>query len=201
MPSKIAIYNLVAGHLGQDEVLSFPAIGPLGDAIAMFWETARENTLRANTWHCARTRVTLAPTAVPPAFGYTNAFNLPGDFVRIVQVSISGFGDFRDYVREGRQLLSNFAPLNLVYVYDLKEVDYFDADLAMAFSLMIAGLAAEKVTGDGDLGQRLIQQFHDKYDDAAQADGMEDPPLQFAEDDWINARWNASYGPVAAGYQ
>lgn len=197
MASKIQIYNLIAGHLGQDEVLSFPAQGALGDAIEQFWHAARQDTLRANTWHCARKRAQLTPTAMPPAFGYTNAFDMPGDFIRIVEVTISGFGDFRDYVREGQQILSDFTPLNLIYIFDLKEVDFWDADLAMAFSVKCAALAAFKVTGDASLAQALEQQFRDKYDNTAQADGMEDPPLRFAEDSWINARWGYDGG----GYQ
>lgn len=135
MASQIQIVNLIAGHLGQDEVLSFPAQGPLGDAITQFWDTARQETLRANTWHCARKRVQLTPTTTAPAFGYSNAFNLPGDFVRFVDVNVTGFGEFRDYVREGRQLLSNSTPLNLIYIYDLTDIDYWDADLAMGFSI------------------------------------------------------------------
>lgn len=201
MASQIQIVNLIAGHLGQDEVLSFPAQGPLGDAITQFWDTARQETLRANTWHCARKRVQLTPTTTAPAFGYSNAFNLPGDFVRFVDVNVTGFGEFRDYVREGRQLLSNSTPLNLIYIYDLTDIDYWDADLAMGFSIKLASMAAIKITGDASLKKALEQQFKELYDEAAQADGMEDPPLQFAEDNWIDARWNASFGWNAYGYQ
>jgi hypothetical protein len=201
MASKIELYNLIAGHLGQDEVLSFPASGPLGDAIEQFWDAARQRTLRANTWHSARKRMVLTPTTTPPAFGYTYAFNLPGDFIRVVEVGVSGFGEFRDYVREGQQLLSNSTPLNLIYIFDQAEIDFWDGDLAMAFSIMVAAMAAVKITGDASLKQMLEQQFEREYEQVTQADGMEDPPLTFAEDNWINARWAGGYGYPGSGYQ
>ena len=197
MASETDINNLIAGHLGQDEVLTAPAQGPLGAAIAQFWDTARRRTLRANTWHCARKRVALPATSSPPAFGYGYAMNLPGDFIRLVDISSPGVDDYRDYTREGNQILANVAPLNIVYVYDLTELADWDDDLAMAFSLMLASMAAVKVTGDASLGDDLLRRFEREYEDAAQADGMEDPPLEFAEDSWINARWSGGYGPVS----
>ena len=44
------------------------------------------NILNLNDWHSARKRVLLAPLMDKPPFGFSHSFQMPSDFVRLVEV-------------------------------------------------------------------------------------------------------------------
>lgn len=53
---------------------------------ANLYPTVRDDMLRSHPWNCAIKRAVLAPDAVAPAFGYTYSFELPADFLRVLEV-------------------------------------------------------------------------------------------------------------------
>lgn len=196
MVSLISVYNLAAGLLGESPVLVMPSSQdgtPLARAIDRYWDSARGAALRANTWRFARARVQLPALSEAPAFGYGYAFNLPPDFVRLVEVG-AGRGGLDDYAREGNQILANFAPLNLVYIRDMPEPESWDSDFELGFAMMFAAMAAYDITGDASLGSSLRQDFKQQFADAEVADGNDGPPLTFAEDSWLTARYGDACG-------
>ena len=201
MVSRISVYNLVAGMLGESPVLVMPTAQddtPIARAIDRYWDSARGAALRANTWRFARTRAQLPALSTPPAFGFAFAFNLPSDFVRIVELGIpsaSGWAIALDrFEREGMQILADYAPLNLVYIRDMPEPETWDGDFELGFAMMFASMAAYDITGDMSLGQALRQDFEKQFADAQVADGNDGPPLTFEEDNWLTARWGDPYG-------
>jgi len=69
--------------------------------------------LRDGVWHFARKRVVLAPLAEAPAFGWTWQYQLPGDFIRLVELNgaLVGEADCPLFTTEGRRLLMRDARL------------------------------------------------------------------------------------------
>jgi hypothetical protein len=71
--------------------------------------TSVREVLRDGVWRCARRRVRLSPLAEEPAFGWGSQFQLPPDFVRLVELNERrvGMADCPLYEIEGLRLLMN----------------------------------------------------------------------------------------------
>ena len=76
--------NLALSRLGK------PPLATLSDQnenartmLAVFSDVARAE-LRRHAWSFAMDRTTLAADSTPPKFDYSNAFVLPGDYLRLV---------------------------------------------------------------------------------------------------------------------
>lgn len=200
MASRLSVLNLIATHLGQDRFMIDPGQnGALASTIAAVWEIARQDTLRANNWNFAGTRVSLAALTTPPAFGFSYAFEMPADFLRLTDVP-GPYDNFEDFKFEGGKLLANVAPLNVIYVRDVVDPEAWDHKFVQVFAYHVASLCAMSVTGDMQLADDLMKRAMGTMNDAQQIDGQENPPQDFDTDPWLMARLpGAGWGSFCSG--
>lgn len=199
MATRIAIFQMVAQHLGQDQSLVDPAETlPLAGLIASVWDMERRAALRANAWNFSIKRASISPQATVPAFGYSAQFAPPNDCVRVID--LVGLGDRgRDWSYEGGLILANATTVYLIYVADNNNPETWDDAFADAFSLKIAERIALNVTGDENQRQALAEQYKAALAEAQATDGQENPPISFDEDVWVMGRWGAG-GDDWGGY-
>lgn len=124
--------------LGDDPISSFDANqGKRATVAANLYANTRNATLRMHPWNCSRKRVSLPPTAVKPAYGWSYAFTLPADFMRVVLI-----GERPEekvvYEIENGEILADVAECKLKYIYRNEVVSTWDALLTQA---MIAHMA------------------------------------------------------------
>lgn len=86
------------------------------------YNKTRLSVLRMYNWSFASKRVILAPDPDPPVFEFSHAFQLPSDYVRVVEL----FEYEGKYRVEGRQLLADTDTIYLKYVADVE--DFAQAD-------------------------------------------------------------------------
>ena len=100
-----------------------------------------DEVLREHRWNCAIKRVALSQLALAPEHGFARAFQLPGDFLRLLEVNGEQFGESDEFfeIEEGARLLTNADKVEIRYVRRIPVVE-FDPLLAKAVS---AALAAE----------------------------------------------------------
>ena len=120
--------------------------------LAVFSDVARAE-LRRHAWSFAMDRTTLAADSTPPKFDYSNAFVLPGDYLRLVvlndlwidtSIREAAQEDLPIYTIEGKRILANLdAPLRIRYVTDVTNApDTWDALFCEVFALALARAAA-----------------------------------------------------------
>lgn len=127
--------------------------------IKQSWDILRDSELRNHAWLFAIARAKLPALADAPAFGYSHAYQVPSDFIRLVTVngeyasydpSVYNAGDGSRWQLEGRQLLSNDpAPLLLRYVRRVENISQWDASFIDLFSCRLAAELSNKVSGSG----------------------------------------------------
>lgn len=185
--SKADICNLALDHLGQqdseDPVTNIDTPETPTEVICARWyDTSRRAVLRKKPWNFAIKRAVLTPTGTAPAFGYTHAFNLPNDFVRLVTIEDPNtFDPFfpTNYELEQSQLLANTtdgASLNLRYIFDFEDVVRMDAMFVDALAVRMALRMAFKFSASNTDIQRLQALENDMLAGAASIDGQERPP-------------------------
>jgi hypothetical protein len=194
MASRLTVFQMVALHLGQDEEILDPEDETkLGRAIRTAWDMARRDTLRQNNWNFAMTQARLPAMSEAPLLDFTYQFILPADFVRLADV-ISPTVQTRDWSLEGGKLMANAAPLDIKYVRDETNVAIWDDNFAMGMSWRIAELTAISITGDANVAQWCGKQFEVATGSAQANDAVENPPVEFDEDTWLQARWRGGAG-------
>ena len=161
---------------------------------ANLYPSQRDSILRAHPWNCCIKRIVLAPLAEAPAFGYSAAFELPADCLRVLEVGTGGCQI--DYLVEGRTIQADTSVLELRYVFrnevesswDTHLVDLMTAAMAAVLAYPITQSTSERDSREGKLAQLLKQ--------ARAADGQEDPPQTLGDERLLRSRFGNGWGVV-----
>ncbi|MGE4775160.1 hypothetical protein [Yersinia enterocolitica] len=118
-------------------------------------------------------RVALAPSSTPPAFGYGYQFPLPSDCLRILSVGSEGFEI--PYQVEGRNILANTNMVALRYIKQTNEASW-DPALVHVAEMAMASKLAYAVTSSVSLRDGMAQEAAYALRQAKAIDGQEEPP-------------------------
>lgn len=190
--SEVAIYNMALDML--DEA---PVTGPSDDTraarlLARNYAQTRDEVLRAHPWNFAVTRALLAAASAAPAFGWTRAFPLPADCLRLLPVVSGGRLDGAPVAHEiegGAVLTDALAPLAVRYVRRIGNPSEFDPLFARALAARLAVYVGHVLTGKQSYVERIGRIYDDILVEARRIDALEaTPPVPLGED-WIEARY------------
>lgn len=162
------------------------------ELLSRWYEQSRRKVLREHPWNFAIKRELLAASATAPAFGYSTAFPLPADFVRVVVIEDGNGGTFTpdDYAIENGEILlsTDASSLRLVYIYDIQDVTRFDPMFIDLLAHEIALAVAYRVTQSNGNVERLEMLAKTRGALAKAVDGQERPPTRREKSRNITAR-------------
>lgn len=185
---NLALDLLNAGTVQDTETPSTPT----EELLNRWYDQSRKKVLREHPWNFAIKRQLLAASSTEPEFGYSVAFPLPADFVRLIQIEDGNGGTFTqdDYaVEDGSILLSTDADsLRLVYIYDISDVTKFDPLFIDLLAHEIALSVAYKVTASNSNVERVAGLHKQRGAIARAIDGQERPPVRREKSRNITAR-------------
>ncbi|WP_218169686.1 hypothetical protein [Pseudomonas sp. P7759] len=189
MATGVSICSNALLMLGAQTINDFNQSVDRAKLAANLYPTIRDDLLRTHPWNCTIKRVLLAPDATPPAFGYTNQFELPADFLRVLEVGQAGIQI--DYLVEGRSILADAMSVELRYVY-LNEVENtWDASLVGLLTVAMACAMAYPITQSSALQAAFEQKLAMAKKIARAVDGQEDPPQTLGDERLFAARFGA----------
>lgn len=155
--TQTAIANRALAHLGSHRIVDVNEASPPAEHIRRCWDSERRATLRVGHWNFARHRLTLSPLAAP-AFGWTNAFALPADFLATVSFNGIESGTSRtNFELEGSAILCNSTSAQLVYIRDVLDCTKWDDVFVQAFALRLAAAIAPSLTASAGTADGLLQ--------------------------------------------
>lgn len=189
MATGVSICSNALLMLGSQTINDFNEPLDRAKLASNLYPTIRDDLLRTHPWNCTIKRVLLAPDATPPAFGYANQFELPADFLRVLEVGQAGIQI--DYLVEGRSILADATSVQLRYVY-LNEVENtWDANLVALLTLGMAAAMAYPITQSAALQASFEQKLAMAKKVARAVDGQEDPPQTLGDERLYAARFGA----------
>lgn len=162
--SETDICNLALSHLGEAPIESLNEDSTAARACALNYETTRDGVLRSHRWNFAQTRAALAQLEATPAFGWSYAYALPADCLRVLEVNDSEVGDVISgpFIIEGRNLLTDETSVNLVYLRRITDVSQFDVLFIEALALKLAVVLSEKIRGTTGKTAELLSAYDNK---------------------------------------
>lgn len=198
MASQIDIVNRAITKLGGARITSMNDNVKPARVMTALWDMVRREELRKNFWGFSIVRTTLPALGSAPSWGYLQQFQLPADFLRIVQVndyfvspSASDYitGDESAYAIEQDRILTNFpAPLKIKYVQDVTNAGIFDPLFCEAMASKLALEACEDLTQSNSKKASAADDYKQALRAAVAVNAIEQPPSPLADDSWMTAR-------------
>lgn len=187
MATDVSIASNALVMLGGAPFSSFDEAKPHVRTAANLYATVRDDVLRAHMWNCATDRVLLAPLANVPAFDFNYQFQLPGDWLRTIQVGYKG--NPIEYRTEGQRLMADVTVLPLVYVFRNTVEDTWSSNLIHVMELAMAAKMAYAVTSSTSVRDSYRDEFARELKVAKAVDGQDDPPEEFGSGTFAESRF------------
>lgn len=199
MTSAVAIANRALYKLGEVPIAAFTDNSKQARAVNSMFAIVRDDELRAHRWSFSIAREQLAASVDAPEYGYTYAFPLPSDFLRLLvagewspgynQADYRNANDEQDYVIEGTNILSYTAgPLNIRYIRREDDTTKWDSSFVESFACRLAAEMCETLTQSSNKRQLAWSEYEQAIQKARRAGAIELPPRAVADDTWVLAR-------------
>lgn len=169
MASQVEIANLALNVIGEPPITSLTDEGKPARVMNLLFVPSRDAVLRLHPWNFAVRREVLAASATAPAFGFTKAFILPSDYLRLLRLN-----DGRDEFQiEADGLLASVSTANLRYVARITDTAKFDPLFVTVLAAYLAAEAAMPITNSSAIEDRAKAAFREKLQEARSVDAME----------------------------
>ena len=120
MASQVQVCNLANLRLGEAPITSMTDGSKAAVAYSNNWDTILDIVLRDHPWNFATKRVQLSQLDTVPTWGYSYAYQLPGDCLRVLGLAASDDDDVDPtliFKVEAGQLLTNETAAYIKYIY------------------------------------------------------------------------------------
>lgn len=156
MNTRTDLANRALSHIGDMPISSIDEDSKPARACKEFISDVIDEVLRDHRWNCAISRVTLSRLSTPPNHGFAYAYQLPGDFLRLLELNGEQYEGSDEYfeIEEGKRLLSNADEAKVRYVRRI-DVPAFDPLLAKAVSASLAAAICIPLNRDVSMQAQL----------------------------------------------
>jgi len=192
-PSETSIANAALAHLGERRITDLA--DPNSRTAKLLqdrFDDVRDALLRRHDWNFASTRASLSLNATAPTWGFANAYNLPTDMLRMIEVRDAEHDEYR--IEAGQIVTDHGPPLYIRYTARVTDAQQMDVLFRESLAALLAAETAEAITGDRAKVGDLLQIVDEKIRYARNADGQEDPPRSLIASEWLDSREET--GPV-----
>lgn len=183
--TAVHICNLALDRIGQAPIVSIDAPTSEAEEIcARHYDQTRRELLRSYVFNFSRKlAVWTADDTVTPAFGYSTAYRLPNDFIRLMavgDVSINNATPARFYDFNDGYLYCDYGNdpdggIDVQYIFDARNVAKYDALFIKLFKLEFAKNISFAFTLKQSLITGLDKELEDVRLAAAAVAGQEKP--------------------------
>lgn len=199
MASQVDIGNRALSKLGEARIISFDDETKNAREIKAAFEIVRDAEFRAHRWHFTKKRTTLPALSTAPAFGWERQFQLPSDFLQVIQVGYGSPAVDLSSIRTATVpeweieadsvLLSNAeAPLALRYVARIEDTTRYDATFVEVLSCRLAIEVCEALTQSTTKKESAKDDYKQAMLVAIRANAVEKPPQYLDDDTWVAGR-------------
>jgi len=169
MASTVDICNGALNQLGATTILSLTEDSKNARLCNSRYTQVRDGLFRTHPWNCLQKRIELAADTTAPAWGFSYAYTLPADCLRLLRIL-----DYdSNYKVEGRKILSNTSSMKILYIGRITDPNEYDELLRETLSASLAADIAFAVTSNNTTANNMYNLFQDKLRDARFVDSTE----------------------------
>jgi hypothetical protein len=169
MASTVDICNGALNQLGATTILSLTEDSKNARLCNSRYTQVRDGVFRSHPWNCLQKRVELAADTTAPAWGFSFAYDLPADCLRLLRIL-----DYdSNYKVEGRTILSNNSTMKILYISRVTDPNQYDELLRETLSAALGADIAYAITSNNTTSQNMIVPYQEKLKDARFVDSTE----------------------------
>ncbi len=169
MASTVEICNGALNQLGATTILSLTEDSKNARLCNQRYTQVRDSVFRSHPWNCLQKRIELAADTTAPAWGFSFAYTLPSDCLRLLRIL-----DYEsNYKVEGRKILSNTSTMKILYISRVTDANEYDESLRETLSAALGADIAFGITSNNQTAQNMYQLFQEKLKDARFVDSTE----------------------------
>jgi hypothetical protein len=169
MASVVDICNGALNQLGATTILSLTEDSKNARLCNSRYTQVRDAVFRSHPWNCLQKRIELAADTDAPAWGFSYAYTLPADCLRLLRIL-----DYdSNYKVEGRKILSNTSSMKILYIGRITDPNEYDESLRETLSAALGADIAFAVTSNNQTASNMYNLFQDKLKDARFIDSTE----------------------------
>lgn len=198
MASQVEIVNRAIIKLGGNVIVSMSDSSRAAITMSALWETVRKSEITKHFWNFALARAQLPKLSTAPNWGFRNSFQLPIDYLKIMQVndyfmvpSQSDYtgGDNSAYAIEGQTISTDFgAPLKIRYVKDVTNPGLFDVLFVEVMASKLAYEGCYQITQSNQRQDQAAADYKAAIKEAILTNAISRPPMGIPDDSWILSR-------------
>ena len=169
MASVVGICNGALNQLGATTILSLTEDSKNARLCNARFSEVRDAVFRSHPWNCLQKRTELAKDTATPAWGFSSAFTLPADCLRLLYII-----DYdSNHKVEGRKILSNTDTMKILYISRVTDPNQYDELLRETLSSALGADIAYAITSNNTTSQNMIVSYQEKLRDARFVDSTE----------------------------
>lgn len=189
MASEVSICNAALQKVGGNRITSLTDGSVNARHCNARYTEVRDRELRRHVWGFAVTRVELAADTDGPAFGPTNYFTLPADFIRLAPQDPEVTSNDHDWRVEGLKIATyDDAPLEVRYVKKVTDPNTMDSLFRDVLAQALALELVEIITQSNTKPEKLTREYRDLIAEARRVNAIEKVSEQPPEDTWVTVR-------------
>jgi hypothetical protein len=131
--SDVEIVNMALVMLGARPIAALDEGTKAATLASEIFDTERDATLQAHEWNFALKRTSLAKDAAAPPFGFGASYQLPSDYLRVVEVSPDCI-----YRIEGKKLLTDETAISIRYLRQVTSPSEWSPQFKSVFAARLA---------------------------------------------------------------
>ncbi len=196
--SEVQIANLALQKLGEESITALNQEDTRAVEMNLAFASVRDAELNRRRWRFSITRVSLPALVATPDSDYPYQYQLPGDFIRLIEggdiSTLVDMSDYRggfgaQYSIEGRRILTALgAPLAIRYIYRVTDTTLYTPAFDAAFASRLAYETCERITQSSTKKAECLADYRMAIREAALAQALELPSETPADDTWMIAR-------------
>jgi hypothetical protein len=181
MATKVDIWNMALGHLGQSSRVAADTDTTVGaKACALFWDDARKTVLRAVAWPFATKIAAGTGKAANPNTDWAFVYDQPADNITVRRIldTVRTTQDTTKipFRRAADKIWTNVDNAVFEYTFDVTDTTKYPSDFTRLLSLLLASLIAPQVAGGQQwaLGKLRKEEYEAEVKVAAANAGVEE---------------------------
>lgn len=189
MSSAVEICNLALQLLGADSITALTENSKAARQCNLSYQPYRDSELRKYAWSFAIVRAQLAESTIPASFsdlfGYSSAYLLPSDCLRLLPPDPNEGTYMTEWkIEKGLILTNTGAPLQIRYIQKITDAAAFDVNFVEVLAAKLALVMCESLTQSSTKKAEMKDAYKEALAAARRANAFENIPMSQAPESW-----------------